>query len=177
MTQYLLTRKRIQKGRTSHDESWRDFAGPIDDGRLGAVHVESAHVAQLLEESRTDKPLGGECAHRAVVTRRADHDRGSNDVRVHARLRVVVERDERPVRHDTRNALLALEVLANDQVLDGRRIHEHDIRHRQDTRKNGGREERGVFDHDECTLVFERNADFREETVCWLADNLGFEVS
>jgi hypothetical protein len=84
----------------------------------------------------------------------------------------MVERDKRPVRDYAGNALATLEVLTNDKVLDCSGVHHHDVGHGQDLGKDGGREERRVFDHNERTLVLEGHTKFSQETVCWFADYL-----
>lgn len=166
-----------RRRRTGHDQPRRDLARAVDDRRLGAVHVQPAHVPQLLEEAHGDEPLGGERAHGAVVARRADDDGRGDDVRVHARLRVVVERDERPVRDDARDALAAWGrvegVGADDEVLDGGGVHEDDVGEREHAGENGGCEERGVLHDDERPFVFERHPELGEEAVCGLAHDHG----
>ena len=91
-----------------------------------------------------------------MLTSSGDDDGSSDNVGVHAGLRVVVEGDQSPVGDNTGDALLALEVFANDEVLDGGRVHHDDVRHREDLREDGRREERRVLDHDERALVLER---------------------
>lgn len=159
--------------RTGHDKPRSHLAGPVHDGRFRAVHIQTTHIAQLLEQTGTNETFGRERAHGSVVARGADHDGGRDDVRVHARLRIVVERDERPVRDDARDALPALEVLADDEVLDGRRVHEDDVGHREDAREDGRGEQGCVLHDDEGAFVLERNTDLCEEAVCGLTDDLG----
>ena len=157
---------------TGHDETRRDLASTVVDRWLRTVHVKAPHVPELLQEAHAHKTLRRERAHRSVVACRRNDDRGGDDIRVHARLRVVVERDERPVRDDARDALAALEVLAHDEVLDGRRIHHHHVRQREHLGQDRRREQRGVLDDDERALVLEGHAELREEAVCGLADDL-----
>ena len=113
-----------------------------------------------------------ETHHRPVMSCCGHNDRRSDDVRVHAGLRVVVERNERPVRHDAGNALLSGEILADDQVFNGGGVHEDNVWHGEDLGQNCGSEECGVFDYNEGAFVFKGNAEFGEEAVGRLAHNL-----
>lgn len=102
-----------------------------------------------------------------------DHYGCSDGIGVHARLRVVVERDEGPVGDDTKDALAALEVRADDEIFDCSCVQQDDIGKGQDSGQDSGGEECGVFDHDKGAIVFIRDADFLQESVCWLTDDLG----
>ena len=106
------------------------------------------------------------------MTSRRDHDGGGDRVGIHARLRVVVERDKGPVGDDSRDTLVALEVGADDEIFDCSRVHHHDIRKGQDLGQDSRREERGMLDDHKAALVFIRDADFPEECVRRLTDDL-----
>ena len=84
----------------------------------------------------------------------------------------MVQSDQSPVRDNTGDTLAALEVLADDKVLDGSRVHHNHVRHSQNLGEHGGREERRVLDNDEATLVFEGDTKLGEEAVGGLADDL-----
>ena len=167
----------FQRGeRTRHDEPGRDLARAVDDRGLGAVHVEPAHVPELLEEAHADQPLRAERAHGPVVARRAHDDRRGDHVRVHARLRVVVERDERPVRHDARDALRGglgrgERVGRDDEVLDRGRVEEDDVGEREHARERRleGRDvlvSEGSVRAVRRDLAHEDLADGREQDLC-----------
>lgn len=117
-----------------------------------------------------------ETHHRPIMSCRGHDDRRSDDVRVHAGLRVVIERDERPVRYDAGDSLLSGEVVADDQVFDGGSVHEDDVWHGEDLRQDCGGEECGVLDDDEGTFVFEGDTEFGEEAVGRLAYDLSIDT-
>lgn len=157
---------------TSHDQSRSNFASSIDNGRLRTVHVQTPHVAQLLQQAHADKPFRGESTHGSIMARRADHDRSSDDVWVHAGLRIVVKCNEGPVRHDARNALPSLEVFSDDEVLNGSCVHEDDVRHGKNTRQDGGSEKCSVFDNNEGTFILVRDTNLLKKAIGGFANDL-----
>jgi hypothetical protein len=84
---------------------------------------------------------------------------------------------QRPIRHHPRDALLPREVGRRDEVLDGRRVHQHHVREREHPREERRGEERGVFDDDEATLVLVWDADLAQEAVRGFADDLPAPIS
>ena len=101
-----------------------------------------------------------------------DHNRCGDRVGVHARLRVVVKRDESPVGYNTRDALATLEVCADDKIFHCGCVHHHDVRKGQDARQNRGSKESSVLDDHESTFVFVGDSEFPQEPICGLADDL-----
>ena len=78
---------------TADDEARGDFAGALDDGVFGAVHVEAAHAAECFDGLHADEALDAEGAEGAVVAGGGDYDGGVDGVWVHAGLVVVVHAD------------------------------------------------------------------------------------
>ena len=70
--------------------------------------------------------------HGSVVTGGGDNDGCGDSIGIHAGLRVVVESYEGPVSDHSCDALFALEVFSDDEILDCSSVHENDIRHSED---------------------------------------------
>lgn len=94
-------------------------------------------------------------AHRPVVARRRDHHLALEHVRVHAHLRVVVERDQRPVGDRARDAAASRGVGLDDEVLGGGRVEELDVGARERLGEERRGHQRGVLDDDVVALVLD----------------------
>lgn len=66
-----------------------------------------------------------------------DHDRCSDDVRIHARLRVVVKCHKCPVCDDACDTLTALKIWADDKVFHGGCVHHDYVREGENFGENG----------------------------------------
>lgn len=101
------------------------------------------------------------------------YDDWSGDrVWVHARLRIVIQSNQRPVSDNSCNALISFEVLVDNQIFYRSCIHQNYIWHDQNLGQQGRREQSSVLHHDESTFIFVWDSDFSQEAICWLADNL-----
>ena len=70
--------------------------------------------------------------HGSVVTGGGDNDGCGDSIGIHAGLSVVVEGYECPVSDYSCNALFALEVFSDDEILNGSSVHKNDVRHNKD---------------------------------------------
>ena len=92
-------------------------------------------------------------AHGPVVARRRHHHLALEHVRVHAHLRVVVERDERPVGDRAGDAAPSRGVGLDDEVLGGGGVEELDVGAREGLGEERGGHQGRVLDDDVVALV------------------------
>ena len=108
------------------------------------------------------------------MTRGRDDQRRVDSVGIHARLVVMMHRDQRPVRHDTRDPHPVL-TRPRNQIFDTSRVEQLDVRHLQHLRHHRRGEERSVLDDHVGALVFIGDTDLAEEGVGGLAHDHGGE--
>lgn len=124
---------------------------------------------------RRDEGVGW--LHPTVVASGGDNQRRVDGVRVHARLVIVVHRDQGPVGDHTGDAdpAVALGRLAGDQVLNGSGVEQLDVGHLQHLGQHSRREQRSVFNNNKVALVVERHAQLAQEDISRLAHHHGGE--
>ena len=106
------------------------------------------------------------------MARGRDDDGSSDGVRVHARLRVVIQSHQSPVSDHASHALQPFEISMDNKVFYRSRIEQDDVRHGKHFGQERGSEQRGVLDDDKCSFVLVRNAKLPEERICRFADDL-----
>lgn len=111
------------------------------------------------------------------MTSRRNNDRGVDGVGIHARLIIVVHRNQRPVGNNASNPYtdIIAALPSGDQILDRGSIEKLDVIQRQHLAQQRTGEERSVLDHHESPLVLVRDAEPVEEQMCRLAHDHGGE--
>eukprot|EP00756_Hemistasia_phaeocysticola_P017606 Hpha_TRINITY_DN15549_c4_g1::TRINITY_DN15549_c4_g1_i2::g.107193::m.107193 len=151
---------------TSDDHARHHLTGEVHNRILRSVHVQALHPWGGLDHSVGHQPLHPERPHRSVVAAGGNNNLGLQHVGVHARLRVVVLRDQGPVGHHTRHP-----VLTHDEVLHGGCVEQLHVGGGEHLGHNGGGEVRSVLNHDVVPPVLVVHTHVVQELVRGLPDN------
>lgn len=146
-----------------------DLTGVGDNAILGSVHIKGNHAGNVLDQSNLLKTLDTGGTHGTIMASRRDNNLSLNDVRVHARLSIVMQGNQGPVGDDTGNT-----TILDNEILSGESVEELDVGAHEELGEDGGGEEGGVLDDDVVLIaVLEWDADLGQEVVAGLADNHG----
>eukprot|EP01018_Ginkgo_biloba_P021850 Gb_40595 [translate_table: standard] len=153
-----------------NDHPGDNFPCETDDGILGRIHVQCLHAGNGINQSDALQALDTSGTEWPIMSTGTHHNLGLHDIGVHARLCVVIHRDQSPIRHNSSHS-----VLLDDQILGRYGVEELDIGPGQDLAQDGRCEE-GCVLYDHIVLQFVvGDLKFVQEKMGRLSDHHGRE--